>query len=126
MIRPRRLCGGTRCSGYTWIELLVVVVVLAVLLAVGVPLLLRAREALRRAACTNNLKQIGVGIHNYATATRLFRRAPSADGPVMRRISTTCGARRREPGKAIIGTQLQPGSGHLPVGEGHGKLAERC
>jgi prepilin-type N-terminal cleavage/methylation domain-containing protein/prepilin-type processing-associated H-X9-DG protein len=55
---------GTR-RGFTLIELLVVIAIIAVLIALLLPAVQAAREAARRAQCVNNLKQIGVAVHNY-------------------------------------------------------------
>ena len=54
-----------RRSGFTLIELLVVIAIIAVLIALLLPAVQAAREAARRAQCVNNLKQIGIAIHNY-------------------------------------------------------------
>jgi prepilin-type N-terminal cleavage/methylation domain-containing protein/prepilin-type processing-associated H-X9-DG protein len=54
-----------RRSGFTLIELLVVIAIIAVLIALLLPAVQAAREAARRAQCVNNLKQIGLALHNY-------------------------------------------------------------
>jgi prepilin-type N-terminal cleavage/methylation domain-containing protein/prepilin-type processing-associated H-X9-DG protein len=64
--------------GFTLIELLVVIAIIAVLIALLLPAVQAAREAARRAQCVNNLKQIGLAIHNYESGTKSI---PWGDGP---------------------------------------------
>jgi prepilin-type N-terminal cleavage/methylation domain-containing protein/prepilin-type processing-associated H-X9-DG protein len=58
--------------GFTLIELLVVIAIIAVLIALLLPAVQAAREAARRAQCVNNLKQLGLGLHNYHSSNNTF------------------------------------------------------
>jgi prepilin-type N-terminal cleavage/methylation domain-containing protein/prepilin-type processing-associated H-X9-DG protein len=62
----------SRSRGFTLIELLVVIAIIAVLIALLLPAVQAAREAARRAQCVNNLKQIGLGMHNYHQGVGTF------------------------------------------------------
>ena len=106
---------GTRIRGFTLIELLVVIAIIAVLIALLLPAVQAAREAARRAGCVNNLKQIGLALHNYhdsmnafppgyvaaITQRRTRRLQPGSGEPARRRPRGWLGVGKHDP--AVLG-----------------------
>jgi prepilin-type N-terminal cleavage/methylation domain-containing protein/prepilin-type processing-associated H-X9-DG protein len=90
----------TRRRGFTLIELLVVIAIIAVLIALLLPAVQAAREAARRAQCVNNLKQLGLGLHNFESANGAFPKGvnePFVNGLTTNQTSDTLTSDVQEP-----------------------------
>ena len=97
-----------RRTAFTLVELLVVIAIIGILVALLLPAVQAAREAARRAQCTNHLKQIGIALHNYHDTFKTF---PFGKGPSYPRAA----AYARWSAHALLLPFLEQGSLHASI-----------
>src|SRR5580698_7075221 len=104
--RAQRLGLSLRASGFSFAELMVVVVVLVVLVGIFVPYLERIREADRRVRCAENLRAIGTALSEYARRNNAA--CPQVAGDLRRPAGYTAFTGADSPNPFERGTKVQP------------------
>ncbi|QDT38740.1 DUF1559 domain-containing protein [Stratiformator vulcanicus] len=107
---------GTR-RGFTLIELLVVIAIIAILIALLLPAVQQAREAARRSQCKNNLKQLGLALHNYHDANSAFPPGVTPNNAWLNNSTTNYNALQNASGVWAWGARILPFLDQQPLYE---------